>query len=216
MTDLEEYLKEKEKLITVCAVRVPLIVVGLSLFILLFLSFDSSSMVSIISGSFSLLGTISIGLSGKIKSHCLTKGWKKKFPQYDIEGKWKDVTKYTKEISDDGFKETQKKSDGIAKIKQSGLRIEIKSSPSDDLTWYSNFVEWKGDGRLMIFYTVDYHEPKQRDQFPDQRIGYEVMSIASHDPATKKPNKMKGKFYHCIKDDGKPMYMGDVEYTREL
>lgn len=217
MHELEQYLNEREKLINNLMVKIPIGVIAICISVLLITDFDSNSKlkyIHILGKSLSILGIICVIISTKVKQYYTETKWKSVFPKYDIEGDWTDVTKYTNEILTSGFKNISDKAVGIVRFKQTGSNIRIEPSPSKDLSWYSNIVEWKDD-KLMIFYTVDYFETKRKIGYPHKRVGYEEMTIESYDSKTGKPNKMKGKFFHCISDDGKPMYMGDVIYTRE-
>lgn len=144
------------------------------------------------------------------------KGWRKKYPQYDINGEWLDRTTYTKQLDGGGWKDLKAQSvPSPVIIEQTCKTIKIGSSVGEDFRWYSLLAEWDDNDSLKIFYVVEYYSRLQKKGYPENRKGYEYMTIKrTPSDSKKKPNKMVGKFWHCISNDQKPMYMGDVTYTR--
>jgi len=145
------------------------------------------------------------------------KGWKKKFPQYDISGKWLGTVDFTESINDGGIwstsKETSKST--AVNIVQTCNTIKIEPSFGDDMVFYSILADWDEMGSLNIFYKAEYYKPLQKQGFPAFRYGYERLYIDTTDlPPKEKPLKIKGDFRHCLSDDGKPIFMGDVTYER--
>jgi len=143
-------------------------------------------------------------------------GWKKKFPQYDVSGEWYDVTTYSKGIDANGWTTSNRKSvPSPVRIEQSCQSIEVLPSIGNDFEWHSLSADWDERKNLKILYEVEYYQALQDQGYPERRIGYESMHIYSTGVAQKKkPDKMVGKFWHCLAYDGKPMYMGDVVYQR--
>lgn len=142
------------------------------------------------------------------------KGWKKKFPIYDISGIWNDTTTYTNKIDDKGWMRLSGKSvPSPVIIEQTCNKVEIVSSVGNDFKWYSLLADCDYNNTLRIFYTVEYYSKLQKDGYPERRMGYECMDIIEYG-SDNKPCKMVGKFWHCISDDGKPTFMGDVVYER--
>lgn len=146
-----------------------------------------------------------------------TKKWKKRFPQYDIDGEWKDTTKYTVMFDEKGYENIEEKQvPSPVMIKQTCKDIKIKLSVGEDFTWNSLMADFE-EGKLMIFYEVAYNDSLQRNGFPESRYGYEEMVINTSElMPNEKPSKMSGHFWHCVKKDFKPMYMGDVIYERSV
>ena len=60
-----------------------------------------------------------------ICDHINKKHWKKKFPQYDISGEWKDTTKYTKCLDSRGWNDFEFSSDSPVQIVQTCKSIKI-------------------------------------------------------------------------------------------
>ncbi|MBD5490402.1 MAG: hypothetical protein HDR13_16715 [Lachnospiraceae bacterium] len=143
------------------------------------------------------------------------KAWKKKFPNYNIDGEWEDITEYTVEFSKNGYRALEeKKVPSPVIIKQTCKCIEIVPSVGEDFTWQSLLAELEGR-QLKIFYKVTYKKSLQDKGFPEYRIGYEEMVIDTSNLSPKqKPVKMSGQFWHCVQNDSRPMYMGDVTYKR--
>lgn len=161
------------------------------------------------------VGPLSITYAVYIKAmnYINTEGWKNKFPHLDIDGTWKDITMYTKKIDSSGIVEiTEKKVPSPVIIEQTCNSFKIKQSIGEGFEWYSLMADWK-DNKLMILYRVEYKSSLQKEDFPEQRTGYECMSIKDYGK-NGKPIKMVGNFHHCINDDNKPIYMGDVIYER--
>lgn len=157
--------------------------------------------------------SISFGIYNRIMNYIDTKGWKKKFPHLNIDGTWNDITIYTKKMDSSGMREiTDKQVPSPVNIKQTCNSFTIEQSIGDDFKWYSLMADWK-DNELMILYRVEYNSNLQKENFPEERIGYECMSIKDYGE-NRKPISMVGKFHHCINDDNKPIYMGDVIYKR--
>ncbi len=77
-------------------------------------------------------------------------------------------------------------------------------------------ADWDEHNKLRIFYCVNYFKELKEKGFPEERLGYECMSIKDYDKETKKPIKMIGTFHHCVSDDGKPFFLGDVVYSRKV
>lgn len=162
--------------------------------------------------------SFSIVLYVKLLDYVNEKRWKKKFPQYDIDGEWYDKTTYTKQIDGNGWKELKNQSvPSPVIIKQTCKAIKICSSVGKDFRWYSLLAEWDDIESLKIFYVVEYYAKLQKQGYPENRKGYEYMTIKRVSPdSNEKPKEMVGKFWHCISNDQKPMYMGDVTYTRKI
>lgn len=141
--------------------------------------------------------------------------WKRKFPNYNIDGEWNDVTEYTIQFDSNGYKTLkEKKVPSPVIINQTCKSIEIVPSVGKDFTWHSLLTELEGQ-QLKIFYKVTYKKSLQEKGFPEYRFGYEEMVIdISNLTSKQKPNKMSGQFWHCVQNDSKPMYMGDVTYKR--
>lgn len=143
------------------------------------------------------------------------KRWKKKYPQYDISGVWSDHTTYAKCLSAFGWKDSNEKTiPSPVVIRQTCHEIQIKPSAGSDFKWESlsaNFI----NNELNILYRVDYNVHLRREGYPEYRCGYERMTIDPTQLDKKgRPTKMVGQFWHCISDDNKPMYLGDVVYSR--
>ena len=143
--------------------------------------------------------------------------WKKKFPQYDIGGEWIDVTNYTYSFSSSGItRDTTQSIPANVKIYQTCRKIVIQPSVSDHFTWYSIAADWDAGGFLNILYKVEYQAAIQGEKYPESRIGYEKVHSCSDKVDNKnRPLEMKGQFWHCVENDGKPVYMGDVIYKRQ-
>lgn len=151
----------------------------------------------------------------KVLKYINEDAWKKRFPNYNIDGKWDDISEYTGEFSKNGYKALKgKKVPSPVIIKQTCEDIKIESSVGKDFTWESLMAFLDGQ-RLKIFYKVEYKNSLQIDGYPEYRIGYEEMVIdMSNLSRNQKPNKLSGQFWHCVQNDSKPMYMGDVIYRR--
>lgn len=162
--------------------------------------------------------TIVAALYFTILNYIDHKGWKIKFPQYDVSGEWLDITKYTKKLDHCGWASLDQA--GVpspVRIKQTCHIIEILPSTGDKFTWHSLSANWDKNNNLKILYEVEYYGGLQRHGYPERRIGYESMRICTTGLlAGKRPNKMVGKFWQCINDDNKPVYMGDVVYERKM
>lgn len=146
------------------------------------------------------------------------KGWKKKYPEYDISGKWRDVTYYTQYLDKKGLSNIDTKHNELSPviIEQTCRKVRIKDSIGDGFKWYSLLCDWNGSN-LDILYTVEYFSSLQQRGYPEKRYGYECMCIDTKDQQPKEsPRKMVGKFWHCCSADGKPVYMGDVTYERDI
>lgn len=157
--------------------------------------------------------SISFGIYNRTMYYIDTKGWKKKFPHFDIDGTWNDTTIYTKKMDRLGINSVRdKKVPSPVIIKQTCNSFKIKQSVGEGFEWYSLMADWKDD-KLMILYRVEYNSSLQKQNFPEQRTGYECMSIKDYGD-NGKPVKMVGNFHHCINDDNKPVFMGDVIYER--
>ncbi len=146
------------------------------------------------------------------------KGWKKKFPQYNISGEWLDTTTYTKALTNTGWNEFYPNNKNIPStiiIKQTCRTIHIPPSHGKNFTWHSLSANWDEYNNLIILYEVEYFSDLQNKGYPESRIGFEKMQIdTSNQSAHNYPQRMAGKFWHCISDDQKPIYMGDVVYER--
>lgn len=145
-----------------------------------------------------------------------TKGWKKAFPQYDIGGKWKDITTYTNKLDGSGW-DSSKKSNipSPVIIEQTCLSIKIANSVGDDFSWHSIMSEFS-ENELKIFYIVEYSTRLQNEEhYPEKRFGFEKMKICECFKTSGKPKKMSGQFWHCIANDDRPFFMGDVIYERD-
>ena len=159
-------------------------------------------------------------------------GWKKHFPQYDINGVWVDQTIYTNMIHDNQWISTDTMADKLKDmgwssenslpvipssvvIMQTCQMIKIGISDGKGFMWRSLSAEWNDDS-LKILYEVTYNNVLRNIGYPQQRYGFEKVHIDGADPQKKsKPERMTGQFWHCIADDGKPILMGDVTYVRE-
>lgn len=143
-------------------------------------------------------------------------GWKKKFPQYDVSGEWLDTTTYMKGLDGNGWSTSNRINvPSPVRIEQTCQTVKVLPSIGDDFEWHSLLAGWDENDNLRILYKVEYYENLQENQgYPESRTGYESMHICPND--NKRPCKMVGKFWHCIRSDGKPMYMGDVTYERQL
>ena len=146
------------------------------------------------------------------------KGWKKKFPQHDISGEWNGTIFFRKSLDskNGGWDTSIKKNEHTPVIiEQTCNTIKIKPSIGKNIEWHSIMAAWDEKGILNILYKVEYYEPLQEKNFPESRFGYETLSIDRTGLSPKqKPDKMSGKFRHCISYDDKPLFMGDVEYER--
>ncbi len=162
--------------------------------------------------------SITIGLYYLILNYIDTKRWKKKFPQYDVDGEWSDVTTYTKQLDGSGWKsEKESNVPSPVRIKQTCQKIEVMASIGEDFKWHSLLADWDYANKLNILYKVEYYGNLQEKGYPECRIGYESMDIYTTDLKGKqRPRKMVGQFWHCLSSDGKPMFMGDVVYKRDL
>ena len=158
--------------------------------------------------------SVTYGIYIKTMDYINTTGWKKKFPHLDIDGTWNDITTYTKKFDDKGItsENDDKKVPSPVIIEQTCNSFKIKQSVGDDFEWCSLMADWK-DNKLMILYRVEYKSKLQKDGFPEQRTGFECMSIKNIGRKGR-PVEMVGNFHHCVYDDKKPVYMGDVVYKR--
>ena len=146
------------------------------------------------------------------------KGWKKKYPEYDISGAWKDTTYYTQYLDKSGLSSINTKHSELSPviIEQTCDKIKIKESVGEGFKWYSLLCDWNGSN-LDILYAVEYYASLQDKGYPEKRYGFESMCIDTKKQQPKeRPSKMVGKFWHCCSADGKPVYMGDVVYERDI
>lgn len=146
------------------------------------------------------------------------KGWKKKYPEFDISGRWKDTTYYTQYLDKRGLSSINTKHSELSPviIEQTCRKVRIKDSIGEGFKWYSLLCDWNGSN-LDILYTVEYYAPLQKKGYPEKRYGFESMCIDKKNQQSKeRPRKMVGKFWHCCSADGKPIYMGDVTYERDV
>lgn len=173
-----------------------------------------SYMVQCIVGFLSPTGIV-IFIYDKYLKYIDKKGWKKKFPEYNIDGEWYDNTVYTKRFDKNGRHEISK-FDLPSKvvIHQTCRELRIDDSPGKFFNWHSLSVDLQ-NANLKILYEVNYQNGIKNNSFPEFRIGYEDMHIVMNSE-NQKPVLITGKFWHCVNDDDKPMYMGNVEYTRTL
>jgi hypothetical protein len=137
--------------------------------------------------------------------------WKKKYPQYNVSGEWEGTTTYTGKF-DEKFTHVQYVKKSIVNIVQTCESIKIEPSIGKDFECHSIAAEWGDDKSLNILYKVEYKENSRSKGYSERRSGYESMHIEKSD--FKEALKMSGKFWHCVADDKKPMYMGDVIYKR--
>lgn len=158
---------------------------------------------------------IVIFLYDKYLNYIDKKGWKKKFPDYNIDGEWYDKTVYTKRFDSNGSEKISK-FDLPSKvvIHQTCRELWIDDSPGEFFNWHSLSADLQ-NLNLRILYRVNYQNGIRNNSFPEFRIGYEDMHIVKNSE-NQKPVLISGKFWHCVSDDDKPMYMGNVEYTRNL
>lgn len=158
-------------------------------------------------------------------------GWKRHFPQNDISGEWLDHTTYTDMIKSTGWVDVDKIADKLKDknwtdentpavpssviISQTCHIIRIEVSHGAGFTWRSLSATWADDS-LKILYEVTYNNVLRNKGYPQQRFGFEKMSIDRNGlAANQKPQQMVGQFWHCIANDGKPVLMGDVTYKRK-
>lgn len=161
--------------------------------------------------------SLSVGVYFTILNYVDKRGWKKKFPNYDIGGEWNDETRYIKMLDSKGWKTPNDVTiPSPVRIEQTCRSVKISMSVGNDFTWYSLLADINEQGTLEIFYKVEYNTALQKKGFPQCRYGYERMNIQLTNGGEKEiPHIMKGKFWHCLSSDGKPIYMGDVTYTRD-
>lgn len=161
--------------------------------------------------------TITVILFSVSLNYINQNGWKKKFPQYDVNGEWADITTYIKGLNGRGWINLEQKNvPSPVQIKQTCQTIEVLPSIGENFVWHSLSADWDNNNNLKILYEVEYYGKLQKEGYPEKRIGYESMRIDMNKLSTdNRPCKMVGKFWHCISDDGKPIYMGDVVYERK-
>ena len=143
--------------------------------------------------------------------------WKIKFPNYDISGEWTDITTYTKVFDNNGSRNIQMQDlPSSVIINQTCHKVTIEPSVGQHFTWGSLAADWDSNNYLNILYAVEYKTSLQvTKDYPEKRYGFERMHIKTSGLGKKsKPTVMEGKFWHCVRDDGKPIYMGDVIYQR--
>lgn len=161
--------------------------------------------------------SISLLIYRLVLKHVDQNRWKKKYPQYDISGKWRDTTYYTQYMDNNGLSRISQQHSELSPviIEQTCHEIRIKDSIGEGFKWYSLLCDWN-DSNLDILYSVEYYSPLQQKGYPEKRYGYECMSIDTKNQSPKeKPRRMVGKFWHCCSADGKPIYMGEVVYERD-
>lgn len=155
----------------------------------------------------------------KIMDYIDKEGWKKKFPGFDFSGTWVDNTTYNYFFDETGFHKNTKTESMIpaeVKIKQTCRTVEIDVSSGDDFEWRSIAADWDESNHLNILYRVDYRDSLIRKQkYPPFRYGYEKVHVFGTTSANSKPEQMRGKFWHCVSEDQKPMFYGEVEYLRK-
>lgn len=155
---------------------------------------------------------ISVVIYSGILNRINKKGWKKKFPNLDLDGKWTESTTYAKCF---GGQYAERVASSPVHICQTCQNIEVKPSIGKGFEWHSIIADIN-NSCLEILYKVEYSDNLQYEGYPERRFGYESMHIDFSELSPKgKPCKMIGKFWHCVADDGKPMYMGDVVYERD-
>ena len=161
---------------------------------------------------------IVVSAYNRILNRIDTKSWKRKFPEYDIGGEWKDTTTYTKSLEGaKGWEETQIIGKSTVIFEQTCRQIKILPSDGTGFKWQSIVVDWDAKDELHILYDVEYRDNMQQNAYPASRTGYEKMHIDRTGLSAKqKPHKMSGQFWHCIQADGNPMYLGDVVYERTI
>lgn len=160
--------------------------------------------------------SVTVFIYFQILNYINKKGWKKKFPHYDVSGTWTDITTYTKRLGKDGWEVLLDKSiSSPAIIEQTCQHILIKNSVGEDFRWYSILADWNENGALEIFYKVEYSNKLQLQGYPECRVGYERMNIQNDGQTNnQRPTVMRGQFWHCLASDEKPVYMGDVVYKK--
>lgn len=162
--------------------------------------------------------TIVYGIYKKAIKYIDEKRWKKKYPELDISGVWDDRTKYTQFLDINGLSDINTENSELSPviIEQTCREIKIGASIGDGFKWYSVLCGWD-DEQLDILYAVEYFATLQDKGYPEKRYGYESMCIDKKELQPKqRPNKMVGKFWHCCSADGKPIYMGEVMYERNI
>ena len=159
---------------------------------------------------------ITIAIYYVVLNYINKKRWKKRFPEFDISGTWIDNSYYTRKLGEKGWEQLRNEAvPAPVIIEQTCESVSVKMSVGEDFRWYSLLAVWNDNNELEIFYRADYYTRLQEKGYPEFRIGYECMSVCTEAlDEEKRPCKMKGKFWHCISYDGKPMYMGDVIYER--
>lgn len=170
-----------------------------------------------------LLGCIgpsvtSLKLYSSLLNKANTKLWKNKFPNLNIDGEWEDSTTYSKQFDKNGYRtENDRKLPSAVIIHQTCTDIRIQPSHGKHFEWHSLAADWDSEGHLNILYRVNYsNELQKSNNYPESRTGFEQMSINRNGLLpNERPTELKGKFWHCIQDDGKPVYSGDVVYTRK-
>lgn len=147
-----------------------------------------------------------------------TKWWKKKYPEYDIDGEWLDTTTYTRSVTEYGWNTPAiGTSQSTVRFRQTCSKVEIQPSDGDGFMWQSIAMSWDEQDAIHILYQVTYTELLKKKGYPAGRVGYERMHVDRSGLAPKeKPSRMSGHFYHCVADDSKPMYLGDVVYERKV
>lgn len=142
------------------------------------------------------------------------KGWKKKFPEYDLSGEWMETTSYNDVITSQSPGSAGRTLSSKVIIEQDCNHISIKNSPGPHFTWYSITADIGEDDCLNILYKVEYIHQVQRDfNYPEDRVGYERMHVVKWGPDGR-PTRMEGTYRHCVSNDGKPSFTGSVEYVR--
>jgi len=154
-----------------------------------------------------------IALSVVLYVYCLDhidkEGWKKKFPQYNVSGKWSNETTYRKSlVPNKEWDILEEKKESIMTITQTCRTIKVEPSPSEHFKWHSLLANWDEHKHLHILYEVRYFHDLIDNGRPEIRIGYEQMTLVGDDS----PYELRGNFSHCLSFDGKPMFMGNVVY----
>lgn len=160
--------------------------------------------------------TIIVSVYGLLLRYIDKKAWKKKYPQFDISGKWNDTTYYTRYLDANGLSviNREHKASSPVIIEQTCHKVSIQDSIGKSFKWYSILCDWNSNN-LDILYAVEYYSSLQEKGYSEKRYGYECMCIDTKEMNnTEKPSRMVGKFWHCCSSDGKPVYMGDVVYER--
>jgi len=109
--------------------------------------------------------TIALVSYFSILDHINKEGWKKKFPQYDINGEWVGTISFTRGINDTGWNLSNKKSESIpVHIEQTCNTLRIKPSVGDNMTFYSILADFNYPNipkNIIPFFCLSCRFPKR-------------------------------------------------------